>query len=259
MATTFDNAIGVRDPEASERRFFMKMALAMAMSIALGFSLHLMLGRSTFAVPLAYHAHAVVFFGWVALFSAQAATAATGQIVLHRKLGLVAWAWVPLMTVLGLWLMATVLRRTGAPFFFDQNQFLFSNPAHLLCFAGLTLAALAARRHTGWHRRLMIGGFAILTGPGLGRIIPLPLLMPWAWWVMVAVVLVWPAIGMIRDKRRRGAVHPAWYVAFAVLLAAQLIADLIAYSETGIAATEAFVAGTPGAARPMQAFWPEGM
>jgi len=259
MATIVGRKTQVRHPDETERRFFLWLALAMIATIVAGFSLHLAMGRSTFAVPLAYHAHAFVFFGWTALFGAQAVTAATGNMALHRRLGLLAYGWIPLMVVLGATIMTVVLRRTGGPFFFGQNQFLFSNPAHLLVFAGLALAGLRTQRNRGWHRRLMIGAFAVLTGPGLGRLVPLPLLIPYAWWVMVAVVLVWPAIGMVRDKLRRGSVHPAWYWCVGILLGAQVLADLIAYSDMGIAATEAFIAGTPGAERPMEAFLPPGL
>lgn len=254
MATTFTTP-SARD---SERRFFFILSSVISACIVAGFSLHLAMGRSTFAVPLAYHLHAVVFFGWVALFMAQAFLIDRGNAQLHRRLGLVALGWVPLMVVMGFVIEFTVLRRTGGPFFFDQNQFLFSNPAHLLAFAAITLWAMKVRRHIGWHRRLMICGYAILSGPGLGRIVPLPLAIPNAWHLMVVVLLIFPVAGIVRDKVRTGRVHPAWFAGIAVLLIAQIVADIAAYSPMGIAMTEQVVAGTPGAERPMEAFLPPG-
>ncbi len=244
--------------EAAERRFYLYLAMAMALSIVAGFSVQLAMGRSTFAVPPVFHLHALVFFGWVALYLAQNMLIAGNNVRLHRTLGMLAYAWIPLMVVVGIALSLTVARRTGGPFFFDTNQFLFSNPAHLLAFAGLAFASLRVRRHSGWHRRLMLVAFAILTGPGLGRLIPLPLLIPHAWHVMLAVLLIWPAIGMIRDRIVTGRVHPAWLWGIGALLAVQLVADLAAYSPWGIAATKAFTAGTPGGERPMEAFIPPG-
>lgn len=244
--------------EQDERRFFLILASVISLCIVAGFSLNLAMGRSTFAVPLPYHLHGVVFFGWVGLFLAQSFLISRNNTALHRRLGMIAVAYVPLMVFLGLVIMTIVMRRTGGPFFFAQNVFLFSNTAHLLAFAGLTFAALKVRRHLGWHRRLMLCGFAILSGPGLGRILPLPLLIPYAWHVMFCVILLFPIAGMIRDKRKLGHVHPAWYWGVGTLLVLQAIADIAAYSPIGVPLTEQFLAGTSGAERPMEAFLPPG-
>src|SRR5690606_10065512 len=113
------------------------------------------------------------------------------------------------------------------------------------------------RRSYGWHRRRMFCAFAVLTGPGVGRLLPMPLLIPYAWYIgTVLLPLLFPAIGMLADKRRYGRVHPAWLWGVGLVLALQVIADLIGYSPWGIAFTEWFLAGTPGAERPMEAFVP---
>ncbi|QNE05476.1 hypothetical protein [Croceicoccus marinus] len=258
MATSPITQGAPKTTEGAERRFHLYLAIAMSATIVAGFSVHLAMGRSTFAVPPIFHVHALVFFGWVALYLAQTALIAGNNARLHRTLGLIAFAWIPLMVVVGIALSLTVSQRTGGPFFFDKNQFLFSNTAHLLAFAGLAFASLKVRRHGGWHRRLMLVAFAILTGPGLGRLFPLPLLIPHAWHFMLGVVLVWPAIGMIRDRMVMGRIHPAWLWGIGAVLAAQLVADLIAYSHWGLALTEQYTAGTPGGERPMEAFIPPG-
>jgi len=148
------------------------------------------------------------------------------------------------------------MQTTGGPSFFDQNQFLFSNPLQLLGFAILASWAIRIRKDTGWHRRLMFTAFAVLTGPGIGRLLPMPLLVPYAWYIgTVLLPLLFPAIGMLADKRRYGAVHPAWFWAVGIVLALQVIADLIGYSPIGYQFTEWFLAGTPGAERPMAAFF----
>ena len=258
MATIANDGTRVLDGDAAERRFFLILAIIMTLGIVGGFSLNLGMGRSTFAVPPIFHVHAFVFFAWVALFLAQNVLIARNKPALHRRLGWIAVGWVPLMVVAGTWLAFTVLQRTGGPFFFAKNAFLFSNVAHLLTFAGLTLVGLKQRRYTGWHRRFMLTGMAILSGPGFGRLVPLPLLIPYAWHVMLGVVLLFPVAGMIRDKLRHGRVHPAWFWAIGALLVAQVIADIAAHSAWGIGLTETLTAGTPGAERPMQAFLPPG-
>lgn len=255
MATVFDSPQPVQN---TEEKFFFIMACAMSATIIAGFSLNLALGRSTFAVPAIYHIHAFVFFGWVALYLTQNFLIASGRTKLHRRLGWLSVIWIPAMVVLGTALILVSTRRTGGPFFFDQNEFLVSNPLMLLCFAGLAFAAVWQRRNTGWHRRLMFVAMAILTGPGLGRLLPLPFMIPWAWRIMIGVTLIWPLIGMLADRRRHGRVHPAWYWGIAAVVLTQLVADLIAYSEWGVTFTQNLLTGSPGAARPMKAFLPPG-
>ncbi|MGQ7830892.1 hypothetical protein [Altererythrobacter sp. Z27] len=252
MATTFKIHA---DPE---RRFFQIMAWVMSLIIVAGFATNLAMGRSTFDVPWQYHVHGLVFFGWVVIFLAQANFIAGGNVALHKRLGQLAYLWIPLMVVMGFVIMIAVMRRNGGPFFFDQNEFLISNILQLLVFAGLAFGALKARRHTGWHRRLMVCAMAILTGPGLGRLLPMPLMMPHAWRIMIVVTMIFPLVGAIADWRRSGKVHPAWLWGIAIVLGAQVVADLIAYSPLGVSLTEQVVAGTPGAERPMEAFMPPG-
>jgi hypothetical protein len=257
MATLHAGA-GLPTAEQAERRFFLGMALAMAFVIVAGFSLNLAMGRSSFAVPAPYHAHGVVFMGWLALWVAQAVTIATGRRELHIRLGKLAYAWIPLMTVLGITIMIVVARRNGGPFFFAVNEFLISNIALLLCFAGLALWSLRSRRHNGWHRRLMLCAMAILTGPGIGRLLPMPLLIPNAWVLSSLVTLIFPAIAMAYDKRRRGHIHPAYLWGTGLYVATFAGAMALAYSPLGYAITDAIIAGTPGAERPMEAFLPPG-
>lgn len=238
--------------------FYLVMAALMSVTIFAGFAVNLAMGRSTFAVPAVYHLHAGIFFGWVALYLAQAWSITTGRVELHRSLGRLAWLWAPLMVAMGLVIMIVSLRRSGGPFFFDQNEFMISNTMLLVLFAVLVVTALRRQRHTGWHRRLMLTAMALLTGPGLGRLLPMPLLIPNAWRIMMAVTLIWPAIGMIRDLRREGRIHPAWLWGVGAIISVQIAADLIAYSPAGASLTQWVLEGSAGAQRPMNAFYPPG-
>src|SRR5690606_35022815 len=121
----------------------------------------------------------------------------------------------------------------------------------------MVMWAIGVRRNTGWHRRLMFCAFAALTGPGVGRLVPSVLFIPYAWYVVAILpAVLFPAVGMLADKRRYGIVHPAWFWGVAIVLGLQVFADLIAYSPFGYAFTEWFLAGTPGADRAMEAFVP---
>jgi hypothetical protein len=233
MATVIDNPA----PARREERFLFGLACAMAGVLVAGFAFNLAAGRSTFAVPLVYHLHAFVFFGWIALFLTQTWLMASGKVALHRRLGWLSAIWVPTMVILGIAITVTSLRRTGGPFFFDANEFLVSNPIGLLAFAGLVAIAVKMRRRTDWHRRLMISAMASITGPGIGRLMPAPLLIPWAWEITNLMGMGFIVAGMFRDKRHLGHVHRAWFVGLAVGVGWLVLGEILAYTDWGIELT----------------------
>ncbi|RNJ64482.1 MAG: hypothetical protein EDM03_05660 [Porphyrobacter sp. IPPAS B-1204] len=234
------------------------MSCAMALVIIAGFSVNLAMGRSSFALPPAFHLHGVIFMGWLGLYLAQVVTIVTDNRALHRQLGRLAYVWIPAMVAAGVMIILVSVRGTGGPFFFAQNEFLISNMAGLLVFGGLALWALKARRYTGWHRRLMLVAMSVLTGPGIGRLLPMPLLIPNAWTIAVTASFVFPVIGMLADWRTRGRVHPAYWWGMGINAGGFLASMVLAWSPLGHAMTAWVVAGTPGAARPMAAFLPPG-
>jgi len=256
MATTFDTA----SPRAAiaDTRFFLVMAFVMSGLIVAGFAFNFAMGRSSFGLPLAYHVHGVIFLGWIALYLAQHVTIANGQVALHRRIGKLAYLWIPLMVAAGCMIVIVSARRTGGPFFFAQNEFLVSNTIGLLTFGGLALWALRRQRHTGWHRRLMLVAMSILLGPGLGRLLPMPLFIPHAWTVGVVVTFLFPVIGMIADNRRLGRIHPAYWWGMGINVGLFAASMALAYTPLGYAITEWIVAGTPGGDRPVEAFMPPG-
>jgi hypothetical protein len=233
-----------------DERFFVGGAFAMAAVIVAGFSLQLATGRSTFASPPLVHAHAVVFMGWVAIYVTQTLLAANGAIGLHRRLGRLAAGWIVAMLVLGCLVTAAMVRRGHVPFFFRPLQFLVFDPVTLFAFAGLAAAAVLLRRRTDWHRRLHFCGMALLLGPGFGRLLPMPLLAPWAWEATLATCALFPIAGAVRDVRRTGRAHPAWGWGLAVMLGALVVTEAVTYSPAGQALYRAVTAGSPGAATP---------
>ncbi len=245
-------------PVAGGTRFYTVMACIMAFIIVAGFTVNLAMGRSSFDVPLAYHVHAAIFMGWVGIYLAQHLSIGAGARSLHVRLGKLTYIWVPAMVFSGTMVMVVVARRTGGPFFFNKSEFLISNLAVLWCFGGLAWWALMRRRYTGWHRRLMLVSMAVLLGPGLGRLLPMPLMIPYAWTITQIVTFLFPVIGMIADKRRDGVVHPAYKWGLGIYVAVFAASMLLAYSPIGYRVTKAVVDGTPGAERPMEAFLPPG-
>jgi hypothetical protein len=239
-----------------EETFFLRSAIAMAVIVASGFSFQLAMGRSTFASPPLVHVHAIVFMGWVVLFVLQTALVATGRVDLHRRLGWIATGWVAAMIVLGCLVTAAIVRRGQVPFFFRPLQFLVFDPVTLFTFAGLTAAAVVLRRQTDWHRRLHVSAMAILLGPALGRLLPGPLLTPWAWEAILAACVAILGVIAFIDSRRNGRFHPAWGWGFAAIAACLLVTEAITYSPPGAALYAAVTKGSPGAAVAPLAFPP---
>lgn len=232
---------------ARDDRFFLVSAIVMALVIVAGFSTHLAMGRSSFSAPPVVHAHAVVFMGWVGIYVLQTVFATTGSIVLHRRLGWIGAGWIVAMVALGIGITVMNVRRGHAPFFFEPLYFLVMNPLSILTFAGLTVAAIVRRHQTAWHRRLHFCGMAILLGPGFGRLLPMPLLIPYAGYAPFVALMLFPLAGMIADQRRTGSVHPAWWWGAGTIVVMQALIVAITYSPLGLALYDAVVAGAPGA------------
>jgi len=238
----------------AEERFFLRAAIAMALLVVAGFSLDLVMGRSTFASPPLLHAHAITFMGWVVIYLLQNVFVASGRVDLHRRLGWIGAGWIVLMVCLGTAVTVAMVRRGGVPFFFTPLQFLVFDPITVLTFAGLTGAAIVLRRRTDWHRRLHYCGMSMLMGPAFGRLLPMPLLKPWAFESVFAAILIFPAVAIWSDIRRNGRAHPAWSWGVLTLFGALLLTEAITYSPVGGSLYAAVTAGSPGAAVPPLAF-----
>lgn len=239
-------------PPAGDERFFLRGAIIMAAIIATGFSFQLAMGRSTFASPARVHIHAVLFMGWVAIYLAQNLLVAKGRVDLHRRLGWIAAVWMIPMVVSGFLVTAIMVQKGTVPFFFQPLQFLVFDPMTVTGFAGLTVAAILLRRRTDWHRRLHFCGMTLLLAPAFGRLLPLPLLQPWAWEATFVVTLLFPLAGIRADRRRSGQMHRAWWWGIGTMAAVFALTQAITYSRVGTALYEAVTEGTPGAAvRPL--------
>ena len=239
-----------------DERFFLKSAIIMAIIIAAGFSFQLGMGRSTFASPARVHVHALLFMGWVAIYLAQNGLVAAGRIDLHRKLGWVAAGWMAAMVVSGFVVTVAMVRSGTVPFFFRPLHFLVFDPVAVSTFGGLTAAAILLRRRTEWHRRLHFCGMTILISPAFGRLLPMPLLQPWAWEAAFAVALLFPIAGVWADMRRGGRVHPAWKWGIAAILGSFALTQAATYSPVGTAIYGRVTEGSRGATVPPLEFQP---
>ena len=232
---------------SAEERFFMTSAIAMAVVIIAGFSFNAIMGRSTIHSPVSVHVHGLLFMGFLALYVTQNALVSTGNVAVHKRLGRVLAVLVPAMIVAALYVIVGMLRRGAVPFFFTPIYFLTMDTMILASFVVLVTAAVRMRKRTDWHRRLMFCAMAAFTANGLGRLLPAPLLIPYAGETAIAVGMLFPVWGMLSDRKRDGRVYPAWFAGLAVILAGQIVAEAVAHSSLGLSLYDWIAAGSPAA------------
>lgn len=155
---------------SSDRNFFLLLTLVAWAAIASGFGYEMvqlrMQGKLHF--PLIVHIHAVVFVGWLVLFTIQLLLVRNKNLALHKKLDLVSFGLIPLMLILGV-LTAIITQKLlyGTPdgdLHFSCVQF-----GNLLMFGCLAGAGLYLRKNYVAHKRLMLLATLVLTEPGLSR------------------------------------------------------------------------------------------
>jgi hypothetical protein len=234
-------------PARAESFWLIGAVLMVSVQVA-GFSTSLVMKRSSFGAPLYVHVHAFVYFGWVWLFLLQSILADRAGMRLHRRLGWLAVVWIPMMIVMGLIVTVASVRQGRVPFFFQPLYFLVMDPITVLTFAGLAGAAVVLRKQTQWHRRLMFCGMAILTATGFGRLLPVPLLIPWAGEASLGATLLFPLAGIVRDLRQTGRIHPAWLWGIGSIIGGQFLVSAVIHSPLGTMLYDVATQGSRGAA-----------
>lgn len=230
--------------------FWAKMAIGMSAFIVFGFGQFALRGFVDYAnVPVVFHLHGMAMLAWLALLVTQAllagrtATGAPGGgLAMHRTLGWASAVMLPLVVILASLTCLAGLRTGIFPPFFTPGYFLALVHVSVAIFAALVAAAVARRQQADWHKRLMVGATVILLEPALGRVLPMPLIMPWGEWLSMAIQLGVVLLIARHDRRELGRVHPATgAVALAVVLAHVLV-ELLAITPPWIAFAGRFTA-----------------
>ena len=155
--------------------FFTAMSALMLLVILVGFSPSYFLRGAVFApLPsLLVHFHAAVFSMWIIFFVLQSSLVSSGNIRLHRKLGVLGAVIAGLMVVLGVLAPFGTLRRGAElPSFFTPASFLIDNVIGILVFGAFVAVAIWRRNNSKVHKRIMLIANTMLIPPALAR-------MPW--------------------------------------------------------------------------------
>jgi hypothetical protein len=140
-----------------DRTFFVLNAVVAWVAVVMGFSpgLRAHLSGATPFPPPVVHVHAVVFTGWLALFTVQIWMIRSRRADIHRRLGVIGVVMVPLVVIVGTVTNVVTQRihlQAGA---FEPDFFLLAI-VDMLRFACLAGAGLILRRNAAAHKRLLL-------------------------------------------------------------------------------------------------------
>lgn len=232
MSMTSQGAIltdGRRAPELADQPFFTKLALALAVFIVAGFAQWSLRGFvSIGSTPWWVHAHGAFMILWLAILVAQNVLAGRGDFQHHRRLG-----WAAMIVVAGTGIFGSLagiqaLALHRIPPFFTNAYFLALSQVEIALFVATVAWAVARRRQTQWHRRLMLGATVLLMEPALGRLLPMPLLGGIGEWIILLLQLVPLAVLARHDRTQIAAIHPATLGAGAIVIGSHVLVTTLA-------------------------------
>ncbi|WP_260580640.1 hypothetical protein [Sphingopyxis sp. PET50] len=156
MATSADGAVRVE-------LFWHRMAIGLAVFIVFGFLQFALRGFvDPVTAPFWVHLHGVAMLSWLALLIAQPTLVSRDNLALHRRLGWVGAGLATIIVALGIFTGIASLALHRFPPFFTPPYFLALTVIESLMFGLVVAWAIRRRRHTDWHRRLMIGATIVI-------------------------------------------------------------------------------------------------
>jgi len=214
--------LSVAGTRQGTRRFYVGVAIAVLITVFLGFSRSYFL-KAYFGTPelsLLVHIHGLVFTSWVLLFLAQTTLVAAGRTDLHRKLGVGGAVLAALLLIIGT--TTAILRVQGgrpAPIpGVPPLSFLAVPLFDMVVFVILIGAGLVLRNRPDTHKRLMtLATIALMSAP-IARIPGVLRAGPPGFFGLTDLFIV---AMLVYDFATRGKVHPATIWGGLVIVASQ--------------------------------------
>jgi len=217
-------ASGALSRRAHEHLFFWGMSVAIALVVFIGFARTYFLADYFHAKPFAapiVHVHAAVFTSWILLLVIQTSLAGTGNVRIHRRLGLIGLGLAPAMVILGVLVAAEMLRRFAAVPGFDAPGIYAVALSEIAGFAVPVLFAFRLRRRSDYHKRLILVGTIAMMTAGFGRwpvhfLLHQPLPAMCCTFVLLAIVATYDFVST-RKIHRATLLGSAWVVAIELM------------------------------------------
>ncbi len=205
-------AISVKGGLPQRTLLYIALSGLMALTAAVGFwpTYYGPLVGLTLAQPALIHVHAMVFTGWLALFSAQVVFAAIGRIRWHLRLGRAGIAYGVVLVIVGM--TTAVWRAAALPRGGQAEGLLYVTVVDMLMFASFFGAAIWLRRRPAVHKKLMTVAATTLLVAAVGRMsfLPAPPLG------LAVIFLVWSSpvlLAAAYDWRHGLGIHPVYRAA----------------------------------------------
>jgi hypothetical protein len=165
----------------------------------------------------------VVLTTWYVAFWSQAALIATNRVTLHRRLG-----W--LVAAIALGAVVTSVYVTLARADTLNPRTVWSNLANAAAFMVFAAAAIAMRRNTATHKRLMLLASIAFVQPAVARFFMWPPfsqlgVAPLVGGLSVSLLFLVPLV--VHDLTQRKKLHAATLIGGAALIAARLLAVFV--------------------------------
>jgi hypothetical protein len=192
------------------RRFYVGMAVAITVTVFVGFSRSYFLKSwyGTRELSGLLHIHGLIFTAWVLFFLSQTVLVATGRTYLHRRMGIAGAVLAGLIVIVGT-VVAIHRAKTGVSPIPGVTAlgFLAIPLVDMLVFAVLVSSAIYFRRRIEAHKRLMTLAMISLLAAPIARMTFLPLPPgPPTFFGLADLFIV---AMLVNDLSTRGKVHPA--------------------------------------------------
>jgi hypothetical protein len=236
---------------AGERYFFAGMAVVMAGVVFAGFAptfylSHAMNGPAL--MPLA-QLHGMVFSLWMLLFVVQPMLVQSGRLPAHRWLGTAGGLLAALMVVVGTATGLAAAARGFAPGGGDARSFLIIPLAGIAVFGATVATAIACRRRSDVHKRLILIANVSLLDPAIARM-PFEILAVHPLMSFGLACLAIVALALF-DLATLGRVHRATWVGGLLTAAWQPIALGVSESAGWLSVADWLISTTCGALAPV--------
>lgn len=219
----------IAEAQGTRLTFWAKMLIGISAFILFGFAQFAARGFVDFGrAPLVMHLHGLAMVAWLGLLVTQSLLAGRGGLALHRRLGWASAVMMPLIVVLSSLTCLAGLRLGIFPPFFTPAYFLALVHVSVVVFAAVVGVAVIRRGQPDWHKRLILGSTVLLMEPALGRVLPMPLIMPWGEWLSMAIQLGVVALVMRHDRRTLGRIHPATTAVFIIVALNHVLVEMLA-------------------------------
>jgi uncharacterized membrane protein YozB (DUF420 family) len=237
-----------------DRAFFAVFVTICWLGVLMGFfpaSSARLQGKADYVAPLILHVHAASFVAWLLLLTAQTTLIRRGNVALHRRLGPIGMALIPVMALSGFFAEGYSQRFYLAhP---PNSQAFFIIPIwYVVSFTAFATWAMIERRDPSAHKRLLLLATTLIVGAAYAR-----------WWGETLTGWVgdgfWGMIvnsftgthlillgSLAYDYATRGRVHRVYLIGIPAILAGELVVSWLYHSPAWLPVAYAIASSVPG-------------